>query len=52
VVVDWKRDVAPKTVTVDGYRGQVRAYPQATGASRGLIVLMTTGNVLEVAVST
>lgn len=52
VVVDWKSDVAPTAGTVDGYRKQVRDYLQATGASRGLIVLMTPGIVLEVAVPT
>lgn len=48
VVVDWKSDVAPAGETVDGYRKQVRAYLQATGAQRGLIVLMTPGVVLQV----
>jgi exodeoxyribonuclease-5 len=48
VVVDWKSDVAPTAETVDGYRSQVRAYLKATGAQRGLIVLMTAGIVLEV----
>jgi ATP-dependent exoDNAse (exonuclease V) beta subunit len=50
VVVDWKSDVVPAAETVEGYRSQVRAYLQATGASRGLIVLMTPGIVLEVVV--
>jgi len=49
VVVDWKSDVARTAGTVDGYRKQVRDYLQATGASRGLIVLMTPGIVLDVA---
>jgi ATP-dependent exoDNAse (exonuclease V) beta subunit len=48
VVVDWKSDVSSVAETVDGYRSQVRAYLQATGASRGLIVLMTPGIALEV----
>ena len=48
VVVDWKSDVAPTAQTVDGYRGQVSAYIRATGAQRGLIVLMTSGTVFEV----
>jgi exodeoxyribonuclease-5 len=47
VVVDWKSDVAPTAETVEGYRNQVRAYLRATGAPRGLIVLMTPGIVLE-----
>jgi len=48
VVVDWKSDVAPTAQTVDGYRSQVSAYIRATGAPRGLIVLMTSGTVFEV----
>ena len=48
VVVDWKSDVAPAAQTVDGYRSQVSAYIRATGAPRGLIVLMTSATVLKV----
>ena len=48
VVVDWKSDVAPAAQTVDDYRSQVRAYIRATGAARGLIVLMTSATVLKV----
>jgi exodeoxyribonuclease-5 len=48
VVVDWKSDVAPTAQTVDGYRDQVGTYIRATGARRGLIVLMTSGTVIEV----
>lgn len=48
VVVDWKSDVLPTAGTVYGYRKQVGDYLQATGAPRGLIVLMTPGIVLEV----
>ncbi len=49
VVVDWKSDVAPDDATIDHYRAQVRAYLDMTGATRGLIVLMTTCRVIEVA---
>lgn len=49
VVVDWKSDVNPSAATLDHYRAQVRAYLEITGASKGLVVLMTTGTVLEVA---
>ena len=48
VVVDWKSDVQPTAETVEGYRNQVGTYLQATGVSRGLIVLMTPGVVLHV----
>jgi exodeoxyribonuclease-5 len=48
VVVDWKSDVAPTAQAIEGYRGQVSAYIRATGAQRGLIVLMTSGTVIEV----
>lgn len=49
VVVDWKSDVAPDGATIEHYRAQVRAYLDMTGATRGLIVMMTTGKVIEVA---
>lgn len=48
VVVDWKSDVTPAPGTIDHYRAQVRAYLDMTGAERGLIVLMTSGEVIPV----
>ena len=48
VVVDWKSDVKPTVAILDHYRAQVRTYLDLTGAPRGLIVLMTTGTILEV----
>ena len=47
VVIDWKTDVKPAPSQVDHYREQVRAYLELTGAKRGLIVLVTSGRVLE-----
>lgn len=51
VVVDWKSDVNPDAETLNHYRSQVRAYLDMTGAERGLIVLMTTGIVINVSPS-
>jgi ATP-dependent exoDNAse (exonuclease V) beta subunit len=48
VIVDWKSDVAPDANTLKHYRSQVRAYLDMTGAKLGLIVLMTSGQTLEV----
>lgn len=48
VVIDWKSDVEPKEETLDQYRAQVRAYLDVTDAERGLIVLMTNGNMIAV----
>ena len=48
VVVDWKSDVDPSPETVEHYRAQVRAYLDMTGAERGLIVMMTSGRVIEI----
>ncbi len=48
VVVDWKSDVNPGQPQMALYRDQVRDYLAATGAQRGLIVLMTLGRVEEV----
>ena len=49
VIVDWKSDVAPDATAIDHYCSQVQAYLDMTGAMRGLIVLMTTGTIIEVA---
>jgi hypothetical protein len=38
----------PTRKTVTHYRAQVSTYLEATGASIGLIVLVTTGDVIEV----
>jgi exodeoxyribonuclease-5 len=48
VVVDWKSDVTPVLERLDHYRAQVRAYLHMTGAKRGLVVMMTSGNVIPV----
>jgi ATP-dependent exoDNAse (exonuclease V) beta subunit len=48
VVIDWKSDVQPLPETVDHYRAQVRTYLDMTGAARGLIVLVATGEVIAV----
>ncbi|MFN3574485.1 MAG: UvrD-helicase domain-containing protein [Phenylobacterium sp.] len=48
VVVDWKSDVQPTPETIAHYRDQVRAYLEMTGAARGLIVLVTTGEIIAV----
>jgi ATP-dependent exoDNAse (exonuclease V) beta subunit len=48
IVVDWKSDVEPDAATLSGYRRQMSDYLLATRAGRGLIVLMTSGRILEV----
>ena len=48
VIVDWKSDVNPAPETVAHYRAQVGAYLDVTGAERGLIVLLTSGTVIDV----
>jgi exodeoxyribonuclease-5 len=45
VVVDWKSDVSPTNVLRENYRTQVRDYLDASGATRGLVVYMTLGQV-------
>lgn len=50
-VIDWKSDVNPNAQTLDHYRAQVSAYLDMTGADRGLIVLMTSGRIIEVQAS-
>lgn len=48
IVVDWKSDVNPSRATLEHYHAQVAAYLDVTGAREGLIVMMTSGQVLTV----
>lgn len=50
-VIDWKSDVAPTDTTLLHYQAQVGNYLAMTGAKRGLIVLATSGQVIEVSSS-
>jgi exodeoxyribonuclease-5 len=47
LAIDWKSDVDPVPAVIEHYRVQLSEYLSATGAARGLIVLMTTGRVVE-----
>jgi hypothetical protein len=48
LVIDWKRDVRPTVQQIDLYRAQMRDYLAATGASEGLLVFVTTGQLVRV----
>lgn len=48
VVVAWKSDVAPSAAMLAHNHSQVGSYVGMTGAARGLIVLVTSGEVIEV----
>ena len=48
VVIDWKSDVDLAPETIQHYRAQMRAYLDATGAERGLVVALTFGTVISV----
>lgn len=48
VVIDWKSDVRPTSETLDHYVRQVRNYLEMTDTARGLIVLVTSGQVIPV----
>ena len=48
VVIDWKSDVQPTAETIEHYRAQVSNYLHMTGTKRGLIVLVTTGEIITV----
>ena len=52
VVIDWKSDVQPTAETLNHYRNQVLAYLDMTCTDRGLIVLVTTGQVITVTLTT
>ena len=47
VVIDWKSDVDLAPDTIQHYRAQMRAYLDATGAERGLIVAVTSGTIIS-----
>lgn len=51
VVIDWKSDVELSPDTVQRYCAQVRAYLDATGAARGMVVAVTSGRVIPVSAS-
>jgi ATP-dependent exoDNAse (exonuclease V) beta subunit len=48
LVIDWKTDVSPSARQIDLYRDQIHDYLIASGASLGLLVFVTTGQVISV----
>ena len=48
LVVDWKTDVNPSVQQTDLYREQMRDYLAATGAPEGLLIFVTTGQLVRV----
>lgn len=48
LVVDWKTDVSPSAQQIELYRQQLRYYFAATGAPEGLLVFVTTGQLVRV----
>lgn len=48
VIIDWKSDVNPTAAMIAHYRAQVSNYLTLTGARRGLIVLATSGQIIEI----
>jgi ATP-dependent exoDNAse (exonuclease V) beta subunit len=51
LVIDWKTDVSPTVQQIHLYREQMRDYLVATGASEGLLVFVTTGQLVRVSLS-
>ena len=51
VIVDWKSDVDIDAERLNSYRGQLAAYQRHTGASRGFLMLMTSGKVFAAKIS-
>jgi ATP-dependent exoDNAse (exonuclease V) beta subunit len=48
LIIDWKTDVHPSPQQIELYRVQVRDYLDATGAPEGLLVFVSTGQVIRV----
>ena len=47
-IIDWKSDVDPESESVEHYRAQIRSYLRATGLTKGLLVFVTHGTVVDV----
>ncbi len=48
LVIDWKSDVTPDLATKSQYRDQVRRYLDVTGTPKGMVVFVTTGEIMAV----
>jgi hypothetical protein len=48
LVIDWKTDINPGAQHIELYREQLRDYLAATGAPEGLLVFVTTGQIVRV----
>lgn len=48
IVFDWKSDVVPTAERRQHHAAQVHEYLSTTGAARGIVVYMTTGEAQEV----
>jgi hypothetical protein len=46
-VIDWKSDIHIDESVLSNYRKQVQAYCEATGAARGMLVLMSHGRIID-----
>lgn len=47
LVIDWKTDVSSTNQQIERYREQMRDYLAATGAPEGLLVFVTTGQLVR-----
>ncbi len=48
-IIDWKSDVEPQPAAIEHYRAQVQSYLRTTEFTKGLLVFVTHGRVIEVA---
>lgn len=47
-IIDWKSDVDPQPEAVGHYRAQIQSYLRTTGLTKGLLVFVTHGTVVQV----
>jgi len=47
-VLDWKSNVHPSPANIQHHAGQLRIYLNLLGASKGALIYLTTGQVVEV----
>lgn len=47
-IIDWKSDVDPQPEVVEHYQSQIQSYLRITGLTKGLLVFVTHGTLVEV----
>ncbi len=49
IIIDWKSDVNPTEAALNRYRSQLKMYLEISGAAKGFIVFLSSGQIISVA---